>query len=133
MDQSDEQLDYLFYALAHPTRRAILARLAHGDATVMELARPFEMSLPAVSKHMKVLMRAGLVSRSRRAQWLRCRLEPGPLNDASRWIDEQRTIWDDTLSHSADFQTELLGQRDGISITVRATDERSEQLEHVKE
>lgn len=87
------QLDLIFAALADPTRRAILTRLAAGEATVMELAAPFDISLPAVSKHLKVLERAGLISRSRDAQWLRSRLEVAPLEEARRWIDEQHEQW----------------------------------------
>jgi DNA-binding transcriptional ArsR family regulator len=94
----DHQLDLIFSALADPTRRAILARLTRGEATVMELAKPFDISLPAVSKHLKVLARAGLISRNRDAQWLRCRLEPAPLEEARRWIDQQRRIQDKSLS-----------------------------------
>jgi len=97
---SDEQLDLIFGALADPTRRAILARLAQGEATVMELAKPFDMSLPAVSKHLKVLMRAGLISRSREGQWLRSRLEPAPLDEARCWIDEQREVLNESLARS---------------------------------
>jgi len=84
---SPDRLSITFSALADPTRRAILARLISGDASVSELAEPFEMSLPAVSKHLKVLEQAGLISRSREAQWRPCRLEAGQLKDAADWID----------------------------------------------
>ena len=84
---SPDQLSTTFAALADPTRRAILARLASGEASVTELAEPFEMSLPAVSKHLKVLERAGLIARGREAQWRPCRLEAGPLKDVADWVE----------------------------------------------
>ncbi|MEW9530414.1 ArsR/SmtB family transcription factor [Microbispora sp. NPDC049125] len=91
----DDQLSLIFAALADPTRRAILARLADGEATVNELAEPFDMSLQAVSKHLKVLERAGLISRGREAQWRPCRLEAAPLASASDWIQRYRDCWTD--------------------------------------
>jgi len=87
------QLDRTFGALADPTRRAILARLASGERSVMELAEPFEMSLPAVSKHLKVLEHAGLITRSRDAQWRPCRLEAKPLCDVAEWVEHYRKFW----------------------------------------
>lgn len=87
------QLDGTFTALADPTRRAIVARLARGDATVNELAAPFEMTLPGISKHLKVLERAGLISRGRDAQYRPCRLEAAPLDSAIEWIDRHRNVW----------------------------------------
>jgi DNA-binding transcriptional ArsR family regulator len=92
---SADHLSSTFAALADPTRRAILARLASGDATVSELAKPFEMSMPAVSKHLKVLERAGLIARGRDAQYRPCRLEPAPLKDVSIWLDRYRQMWDE--------------------------------------
>lgn len=89
-----DQLDATFAALADPTRRAILKRLKSGEATVMELAAPFEMSQPAISKHLKVLERAGLISRGRDAQRRPCRLEPGPLKAATDWLENYRRYWD---------------------------------------
>jgi DNA-binding transcriptional ArsR family regulator len=89
----DDQLSSTFAALADPTRRAILARLALGETSVTELAKPFEMSMPAVSKHLKVLERAGLISRGREAQWRPCRLDAGPLRDVAAWIEEYRRFW----------------------------------------
>ena len=89
----DDQLDATFAALADPTRRAILARLAAGEASVMELAEPFAMSQPAISRHLKVLERAGLISRGRDAQRRPCRMEPGPLVEATAWIERYREIW----------------------------------------
>jgi DNA-binding transcriptional ArsR family regulator len=92
-----QRLDATFAALADPTRRAILARLATGEATVMELAKPFSMSQPAISKHLKVLEHAGLISRGRDAQRRQCRLEVQPLADASGWIDRYREIWEENF------------------------------------
>jgi DNA-binding transcriptional ArsR family regulator len=89
-----DQLSGTFAALADPTRRAILARLARGEATVTELAEPFAVSLPAISKHLKVLERAGLIARSRNAQWRPCRLEAAPLKDATEWLAEYRRFWE---------------------------------------
>src|SRR4051812_44033599 len=89
-----ETLDATFSALADPTRRAILARLATGEASVLELAEPFEISLPAVSKHLKVLERAGLIARSRDAQWRPCRLEPKRLKEVSDWVEQYRQLWE---------------------------------------
>ena len=88
-----DTLSRTFSALADPTRRAILARLSAGEATVNELAEPLPMSLPAVSRHLKVLEQAGLITRSRTAQWRPCRLEPGPLEDVAGWIATYREIW----------------------------------------
>jgi DNA-binding transcriptional ArsR family regulator len=92
-----DQLSTTFAALADPTRRAILARLASGETSVTELAEPFEMSLPAISKHLKVLERAGLVARGREAQWRPCRLEAGPLKDATDWLEHYRRFWEQSL------------------------------------
>ena len=101
-----DHLSNTFSALADPTRRAILARLAAGEASVTELAEPFAMSLPAVSKHLKVLERAGLIPRGRTAQWRPCRLAPEPLKDAAGWIDEYRRFWDESLDRLAEFLDE---------------------------
>jgi len=97
MVKYEEQLDAVFTALAHPARRAILTRLGRGEASVGELAAPLAMSLPAVTKHLKVLERARLISRGRNAQWRPCRLEQAPLNAASAWIEEQRKVWEARL------------------------------------
>jgi DNA-binding transcriptional ArsR family regulator len=91
---SPDRLSTTFAALADPTRRAILARLSSGEASVTELAEPFEMSLPAISKHLKVLQRAGLIARGREAQWRPCRLEAGPLKDARDWLEHYRRFWE---------------------------------------
>ncbi len=89
-----ERLDSIFAALADQTRRAILARLMAGEATVTELAEPFEMSLPAVSKHLKVLEKAGLIARGREAQWRPCRLEADPLREVADWVEGYRRFWE---------------------------------------
>ena len=94
-----DELSSVFAALADPTRRAILARLARGEATVNELAEPFPMSLQAVSKHLKVLERAGLIVRGRDAQWRPCRLQPAPLRDVARWAEQYRRHWDERYEH----------------------------------
>lgn len=92
-----DRLSTTLSALADPTRRAILARLASGEASVNELAEPFAMSLPAVSKHLKVLEKAGLISRGREAQWRPCKLEAGPLKDLNAWLDDYRRFWDESF------------------------------------
>lgn len=107
---STEVLDRTFAALADPTRRAILGRLANGEASVTELAEPFEMTLPAVSKHLKVLERAGLITRTRRAQWRPCRLEPAPLKEASDWLEEYRRLWEERLDRLDEYLRELQGK-----------------------
>jgi DNA-binding transcriptional ArsR family regulator len=92
-----DPLSATFAALADPTRRAILARLASGECSVTELAEPFEMSMPAVSKHLRVLERAGLIARWRKAQWRPCRIEAGPLKEVADWTEHYRHIWEDRL------------------------------------
>ena len=99
----DNRLDETFAALANPTRRAILARLAEGEATVNELAAPFDMTLPAVSKHIKVLERAGLIERGRHAQFRPCRLDPAPLADVAGWAEQYRPIWEERFDRLADY------------------------------
>jgi DNA-binding transcriptional ArsR family regulator len=100
-------LSVTFGALADPTRRAILARLASGEATVTELGEPFKMSGPAISKHLKVLERAGLISRGREAQWRPCRLVAVPLKDAADWLEEYRRFWEDSFNRLDDYLREL--------------------------
>lgn len=100
-----------FGALSDPTRRAILARLAEGEATVTELAAPFEMSLPAVSKHLKVLERAGLITRGREAQWRPARLDAGPLQEAAGWLDEYRRFWEESFDRLDEYLKELQKQQ----------------------
>jgi DNA-binding transcriptional ArsR family regulator len=102
-----DQLSNTFAALADPTRRAILARLATGEASVTELAQPFDMSMPAVSKHLKVLERAGLIARGREAQWRPCRIEAGPLKDISDWVEDYRNIWEQRLDRLDAYLREL--------------------------
>jgi DNA-binding transcriptional ArsR family regulator len=99
---SPERLDSTFAALADPTRRSILARLADGEATVSELAKPFAMSGPAVSKHLNVLERAGLITRTRRAQWRLCALDPAPLREAVTWLGSYRAFWDGSFDRLAE-------------------------------
>jgi DNA-binding transcriptional ArsR family regulator len=94
---TDDPLSVTFAALADPTRRAILSRLAEGEATVNELAEPFAMTLPAVSKHLKVLERAGLITRGRNAQWRPCALDARPLRDATEWMQQYRRFWEARL------------------------------------
>jgi DNA-binding transcriptional ArsR family regulator len=96
-EPQDDALSQVFAALADPTRRAILARLAQGEASVTELAAPFAMSMPAVSKHLKVLERAGLITRGREAQWRPCRLEAAPFKVAIDWLERYRQYWDSSL------------------------------------
>jgi DNA-binding transcriptional ArsR family regulator len=93
-----DQLSTVFAALADPTRRAILTRLASGEASVTELAEPFDLTLPAVSKHLRVLQRAGLVEQGRRAQWRPCRLDAGPLKAVADWVEHYRRFWEQSLT-----------------------------------
>ena len=110
---SDDHLSATFAALADPTRRAILARLALGETSVGELAEPFAMSLPAVSKHLKVLERAGLISRSRAAQWRPCKLEAGPLKELSGWLEHYRRFWDESFDRLDAYLRQLQGNGGG--------------------
>jgi DNA-binding transcriptional ArsR family regulator len=110
MDNKEMRTDPLtatFSALADPTRRAILARLANGEATVTELAEPFRMSLPGVSKHLKVLETAGLIVKGRDAQWRPCRLEGRPLRDVAAWMETYRRFWDESFERLDDYLQEL--------------------------
>lgn len=102
-----DPLTATFSALADPTRRAILARLAGGELTVTQLAEPFDVSLPAITKHLKVLERAGLVARSRRAQWRPCRLQPAPLREANNWIEQYRLLWEARLDRLEEYLARL--------------------------
>lgn len=101
------QLDSTFAALADPTRRAILARLTKGQASVTELATPFKLSMPAITKHLKVLERAGLISRGRQAQWRPCRLEAKPLREAADWIEHYRRFFDESFERLDDYLREI--------------------------
>jgi DNA-binding transcriptional ArsR family regulator len=112
-----DRLSTTFAALADPTRRAILARLTSGEASVTELAEPFEMTLTAVSKHLKVLERARLIARGRQAQWRPCRLEAGPLQDVAGWVEHYRRFWDESF--------------DRLDVYLRALQEK-EKKQHVR-
>ena len=105
-----DRLSIVFAALADPTRRAILARLISDEASVTELAEPFEMSLPAISKHLKVLERAGLIARGRQAQWRPCRLEAGPLRNIADWIEQYRRFWEGSFDRLDVYLDELQGK-----------------------
>lgn len=102
-----DTLSTTFAALADPTRRAILARLVTGEASVQELAKPFDMTLPAVTKHLKVLQRAGLITQGRRAQWRPCRLEAKPLQEVADWVEPYRRFWDESFNRLDDYLKEL--------------------------
>jgi DNA-binding transcriptional ArsR family regulator len=102
-----DHLSTTLAALADPTRRAVLARLTLGDLSVTELAEPFAMSLPAVSKHLKVLERAGLIARGRDAQWRPCRLQASPLKDVADWVEQYRRFWEESLDRLGDYLQEL--------------------------
>jgi len=103
-----DQLSTTFAALADPTRRAILARLSQGEASVTELAKPFDLSLPGVSKHLKVLQRAGLITQGRSAQWRPCRLEVARLKEASEWVGEYQRFWDESFQRMDDVLQDLI-------------------------
>ncbi len=107
---AEDRLSTIFAALADPTRRAILARLSLGEATVTELAEPFAMTLPAVSKHLKVLERAGLIERGREAQWRPCRLDPAPLKEAADWLEYYHRYWDESFDKLAEYLRDLQGR-----------------------
>lgn len=102
-----DHLSSTFAALSDPTRRAILARLCLGEASVKELARPFSLSAPSITKHLKVLERAGLISRSREAQWRPCRLEAAPLKEISEWVENYRRFWDHSMNRLDDYLAKL--------------------------
>ena len=102
-----DPLTATFSALADPTRRAILARLASGEASVTELARPFDMSMPAISKHLQVLERAGLIVRGRDAQWRPCRLAAGPLKGVADWVEEYRQFWEQSFDRLEDYLRQI--------------------------
>ncbi len=104
---ADDPLSVTFAALADPTRRAILARLASGEASVTELAEPFDISLPAVSKHLKVLERAGLIARTREAQWRPCRLDAAPLKEIAEWVSHYRRFWEESFDRLDEYLREL--------------------------
>jgi len=105
-----DHLSVTFAALADPTRRAILARLSQGEASVTELAKPFDLSLPGVSKHLKVLQRAGLITQSRSAQWRPCRLESARLKEAADWVGEYRRFWDESFERLDEILQEMINK-----------------------
>jgi len=105
-----DPLSATFSALADPTRRAILARLARGESSVTELAEPFDMSLPAISRHLKVLERAGLITRGREAQWRPCRIEPEALKGVDDWLERYRRLWEERFDRLDDYLRELQGK-----------------------
>lgn len=105
-----DHLSHTFAALADPTRRAILARLMSGECSVGELAEPFDMSMPAVSKHLRVLERAGLIARRRDAQWRRCRIDAAPLKEVADWAEHYRHIWEERLDRLDEYRRELKGK-----------------------
>ena len=109
---ANDNLSVTFAALADPTRRAILARLALGEASVTELAKPFDLSLPGISKHLKVLQRAGLITQSRNAQWRPCRLEGGRLREASDWVGEYRRFWDESFQRLDEVLQDLIKEKE---------------------
>lgn len=110
MKDEDDRLSETFAALANPTRRAILARLAQGEATVNELAEPFDMSLPAISKHIKVLEHAGLIVQGQRAQYRPCTLDPKPLKEVARWTEQYRHIWEARFERMDDYINQIIQQ-----------------------
>jgi DNA-binding transcriptional ArsR family regulator len=118
-----DRLSATFAALADPTRRAILARLASGEISVMEIARPFDMSLPAVSKHLKVLERAGLIERGREAQWRPCRLQASPLKGIADWVEHYRRFWEESFDKLDAYLKEL--QRKDKQAEIRRKEKRN--------
>src|SRR5579862_9256682 len=106
-----DQLSSTFSALADPTRRAILARLALGETSVKELAEPFKISPPAVTKHLKVLQRAGLISQGRQAQWRPCRLEAAPIREVAAWVEDYRQFWEESFARLDDYLAEMKKQK----------------------
>ena len=110
MERDEDRLSQTFAALANPTRRAILARLAKGEATVNELAEPFHMSLPAISQHIKVLERAGLVTQGQKAQYRPCTIDAAPLQEVSRWTEQYRPMWETSFDRMDDYIHQLNNQ-----------------------
>jgi len=122
MQPKPDPLSTTFAALADPTRRAILARLATGEATVMELAAPFDLSLPAISKHLKVLQRAGLIEQGRRAQWRPCRLKPERLRDVAEWLGQYRRHWEESFERLDRYLRELQSKESADDIAADRSD-----------
>jgi DNA-binding transcriptional ArsR family regulator len=126
---TSDHLSNTFAALADPTRRAILAKLATGEASVTQLARPFAMSMPAISKHLKVLERAGLIARGREAQWRPCRLEPAPLKQVAGWVEHYRQFWEQSFDRLDDYLRELKAQ-DFKMKDVKMNDSKMKEQKH---
>jgi DNA-binding transcriptional ArsR family regulator len=126
---TSDHLSNTFAALADPTRRAILAKLATGEASVTQLARPFAMSMPAISKHLKVLERAGLIARGREAQWRPCRLEPAPLKQVAGWVEHYRQFWEQSFDRLDDYLRELKAQ-DSKMKDVKMNDSKMKEQKH---
>jgi DNA-binding transcriptional ArsR family regulator len=116
-----DRLSTTLAALADPTRRAILARLATGEATVNQLAEPFDISLPAVSRHLKVLQRAGLITQGREAQWRPCSITPAPLAEVSDWVEDYRDLWERRLDRLEDYLSTLQGKKKPATRRKRST------------
>ncbi|MFN7981970.1 MAG: metalloregulator ArsR/SmtB family transcription factor [Vicinamibacterales bacterium] len=114
---TEDQLSLTFAALAHPVRRAMLARLSAGETSVQELSKPFHLSPPAVSKHLKVLERSGLITRGREAQWRPCRLAPLPIKDAADWIEQYRAQWEAQLDRLGAYLHDIQSAQQGDSHT----------------
>jgi DNA-binding transcriptional ArsR family regulator len=112
-------------ALADPTRRAILARLARGEATVSDLAAPFDLSLPAISKHLKVLQKAGLITQGRAAQWRPCRLEPAPLKDVAEWVEHYRQLWEGSFDRLDEYLREVQSAKNASNHSESTTGEKA--------
>lgn len=119
-----DPLSVTFSALADPTRRAILARLASGETTVSELAEPFDMTLPAVTKHLKVLERAGLITRGREAQWRPCRLAARPLRDVAQWVEQYRRYWEQRFDRLEQYLDELQQEKPHVRKTAKQAGRR---------
>jgi DNA-binding transcriptional ArsR family regulator len=126
-----DRLSATFAALADPTRRAILASLIAGEATVQQLAKPFSMSMPAISKHLKVLEKAGLIARSREAQWRPCRLEAAPLKDVAEWAEDFRRFWDESFDR-LDAYLQVMKAKENGSKETPSRDMQKKEKRHVR-
>jgi DNA-binding transcriptional ArsR family regulator len=127
----EDSISSTFAALADPTRRAILARLALGETSVTKLAEPFEMSMPAVSKHLRVLERAGLITRGREAQWRPCKLKAEPLREAAGWLDEYRQFWEQSFDRLEDYLQRLQAEKKEIhAIETNGTQSKNKEKVH---
>jgi DNA-binding transcriptional ArsR family regulator len=127
-----DQLSLTFAALADPTRRAMLARLAKGECSVGELAEPFDMTMAAVSKHLQVLERAGLVAKGREAQWRPCRIRPQPIREVAEWAERYRTMWEQRLDRIDDYLNELTGKKPTQKPTKRSIKKSTKEKNHAR-